>query len=266
MSLTPLVRLRNEIQALTIWNFSLCPNSQLTAHPVPVLPEDTPIQTSRWLIDPDVSVQCDGCHRQSLIAIDEDEGELAVRVRGPLALQISDWVLSEHGNKPTISSDPRKGHCSCCAGNRKGRRRDSPEFNRCKAMRVLEDYLCLEILQDATKALACYSLKALQNDPQHKEAFDKVMTEHGLTPYHLEVLNRTKNISMDSINPHDQWKNLVAKTVADEPDCEARSALTHLFDLLASFFPEATAMNVLRSPVHNDKHDERFHGRIATQP
>lgn len=206
--------------------------------------------------NPLTTITCAGCHHHCEISIDESTTPLKITLFGSMAMQVVAWALNplqrEHLTSPSPPNAPSNGA-------RLPTKQSYPVgINSRRAMRILEDHLCLEILQDKEKPLSSYSLKDLEVDPKYKFAFFKVMSNRKLSSYHLDVMNRTKNAPMNSTCPHYLWDGLVKGSLSEEPNSEARKALKHLFDVLEDFAPEASSLNILESPIYDNSSDQRF--------
>ena len=131
-------------------------------------------------------------------------------------------------------------------------------FNARKAMRVLEDYLCLEIVQhNLSLPLASYSLKYLQSCELFKDGFMAVMTKHGLTEYHLETLHRFKKNAF--VTPRRSWSDLTILLYTVDPDKNVQRTLGQLVRLLSEFTKDKKGYAVLKSPLGlDDEHDTKF--------
>ena len=192
---------------------------------------------------------------------------MAVTLRGECALAFVDWVLDHHYTKqarPKVSSDLEGPVCRCRNLHERPGPLDpipiawNPHYNSRKAMRVLEDYLCLEVLHDVQKVYACSSLRSLRDNPQHRDDFEQMMVKHSLTDYHLEVMFRRKKASINVTSLHGEWKQLVEKSIAEEPSSESHKALQHLFELLKAFTLSNPDVQVLKSPVYDDSNEKKF--------
>lgn len=121
-------------------------------------------------------------------------------------------------------------------------------YNARYAMRVLEDYLCIEVLQDKAKPLSFYSLSYLQNCDEYKDAVSAMMTKYDLTKSQLALLRRLKHSA--PTNVHTDWSSLVSWTLRVEPDKHSNIDLMSLFLLLANFTGNIDDHKALRSPLN----------------
>ena len=134
-----------------------------------------------------------------------------------------------------------------------GEHEDNGHYNPRNAMRVLEDYLCAAVLgldQSPPVYAPSRSLRKLIESGEHKEALSKVMAEHGLTKFHLQLMREIKK--KGNVYPSRVWDRLVQATFKYSDNIDTRNAKIHLFKVLTTFTKGNTSLDALKSPFFED--------------
>lgn len=208
-----------------------------------------------------IQVSCRDCGGKCAVSIAENDEEVTVLARGSLALSFADWASDAAArfrrSEINAKMDPYNGMDTLTA------RADAVPYehhfrmNSRKAMRVLEDYLCLEVMKDAKKA-STSSLKVLRKDAHYKDDFEKMMNKYGLTKPHLNMIRRRKKGPEHSTYPHFTYDAMVAWCLSEESILANRLVLKRLFELLADFTKEKHGYDVVKSPIFDDANDSKF--------
>lgn len=139
-------------------------------------------------------------------------------------------------------------------------------FNARKAMRVLEDHLCLEIVRDWSKPLSFYSLARLQFGTESNDSFFKVMAKYNLSPSHLTLLRRLKKTLPTT--PELNWDTLCINMIRPYKT-NGSGELRRVVDLL-QVARKVTSANThrhtgLKSPLRiDDDNDTVFNSHSTT--
>ena len=131
-------------------------------------------------------------------------------------------------------------------------------YNPRNAMRVLEDCLCAAVLgldQSPPVYAPSRSLRKLIESGEHKEALSKVMAEHGLTKFHLQLMREIKK--KGNIYACRFWDRLVQASLSRSDDVDTCNAKLHLFKVLTTFTKGNTSLDALKSPFFEDDFDPR---------
>lgn len=128
-----------------------------------------------------------------------------------------------------------------------------PEFfNSRTAMRVLEDYLCADVLGLKHPMYApSRSLKKLSDGGAYKESVARTMVKYGLTKHHLLILRDLKK--QGSAQPRQDWSDLIKHSISVTDDNDTLNVKTHLFNVLGSFIAGTQGFDVLKSPFFQRK-------------
>lgn len=130
-------------------------------------------------------------------------------------------------------------------------------------MRVLEDFMCIEVMGCAAHATSHSSLRNNQANTHCDANFAKMMSKYALNESDLETMFRLKKTA--SPYPQINWDELVLTTLADIPDDSSQKSAKPLFRVLRRFIGGHSSYQALRSPLVDIDENHKFNGFAAPQ-
>lgn len=139
-----------------------------------------------------------------------------------------------------------------------------PYYNARKAARVLEDFLCIEVLKDVEKASTHHSLKTLSIHPEHKVGVQAMLNRLGWRQYHLIYLFSLKKTA--PLCPQPDWYMLRRAFINEATNPCSETILQQLWQALSNFIgPQCHGFYRLKSPLDGIDEGIRFVGHFTQE-